>query len=281
MTSLNLQNQSQSFIQDAIFGGMAATFSNIFDLPISKFDAIIAYQRDSPFPVYFRAYRQSFSHFLREEGFFGLWPNFLASTLKSSRAFALNFGFYGLFKRVLSHDDKKSEFWKPLFAGGAAGATSLAIVYPIDCSKWKVFSGLAEQKSRNELGALYKGFGGSLPWVVMFRAMHFGGYDIAKEMIFSERKKGNFIEKYLVAYGVTMIAGFVSQPLSAVRDKQFRENRGLEKWKTGMGECVKKIYSEKGWRGFFGGMSRISVLSLSPALMLVLFDKLQYSWKGF
>lgn len=99
-------------------------------------------------------------------------------------------------------------------SGGAAGATSLMVVYPLDFARTRLaadigskadrqFNGLADclgkvYKSDGLLG-LYRGFGVSVLGIVVYRGVYFGSYDTAKGTIFKLPFMGNIIAKFVVA----------------------------------------------------------------------------------
>lgn len=84
-------------------------------------------------------------------------------------------------------------------SGGAAGATSLLIVYPLDFGRTRLaadigkgserqFTGLGDcimkiAKSDGPIG-LYRGFGVSVLGIIVYRGVYFGAYDTAKQTIF-------------------------------------------------------------------------------------------------
>lgn len=55
---------------------------------------------------------------------------------------ALNFAFKEKYQKFFIRHDKKTDFWKffagMLAAGGAAGATSMAFVYPLDFARTRL-----------------------------------------------------------------------------------------------------------------------------------------------
>ncbi|KAK6029831.1 ADP/ATP translocase 1 domain protein [Ostertagia ostertagi] len=97
----------------------------------------------------------------KEQGFFSLWRgNFRAQMwLSTSRRQALNFAFKDTFNVIfLKGVDKKKDFWRffggNLASGGAAGATSLCFVYPLDSLElgWLLTS--EKEKGENFKGSL-------------------------------------------------------------------------------------------------------------------------------
>lgn len=92
-------------------------------------------------------------------------------------------------------------------SGGAAGATSLCFVYPLDFARTRLaadvgsgkereFTGLVncltKTASNSGVGSLYNGFGISVVGIIMYRASYFGMFDTGKVMLFEDIKKANF-----------------------------------------------------------------------------------------
>ncbi|NVH64784.1 hypothetical protein HQ621_28170, partial [Pseudomonas simiae] len=117
---------------------------------------------------------------------------------------ALNFAFKDVYKQAfLGGVDKKTQFWRyfagNLASGGAAGATSLCFVYPLDYARTRLaadvgkaggdreFSGLGNCLSKtfksDGLLGLYRGFAVSVQGIIIYRAAYFGFFDTAKGML--------------------------------------------------------------------------------------------------
>lgn len=75
----------------------------------------------------------------KETGFFSLWRGNLANVIRYFPTQALNFAFKDKFKKLFLEGVSKDDFWKQfagnLGAGGAAGASSLVFVYPLDYAR--------------------------------------------------------------------------------------------------------------------------------------------------
>ena len=113
---------------------------------------------------------------------------------------ALNFAFKDTYKRwFLGGVDKEKQFWRyfagNLASGGAAGATSLLVVYPLDFVRTRLGADMGKGDQRKFKGmlhclqttaatdgiiGLYRGFVVSLYGIIVYRAAFFGGYDTMK-----------------------------------------------------------------------------------------------------
>src|SRR5271156_4039647 len=77
------------------------------------------------------------------EGVLALWRGNLANVIRYFPTQALNFAFKDKYKQIfLSGVDKRTQFWRyfagNLASGGAAGATSLCFVYPLDFARTRL-----------------------------------------------------------------------------------------------------------------------------------------------
>ncbi len=100
-------------------------------------------------------------------------------------------------------------------SGGAAGATSLIFVYPLDFGRTRLaldvgkgpaereFTGLIDcvlkiGKTDGVYG-LYRGFGISVVGIIAYRAAYFGMFDTGKAIMFKDVKKTNFFVMWAFA----------------------------------------------------------------------------------
>lgn len=101
-----------------------------------------------------------------------------------------------------------------MLSGGAAGATSLMFVYPLDFARTRLaadvgkgtereFNGLVDciQKIFKHDGpiGLYRGFGISVLGIIAYRASYFGMFDTGKVYMFPDAKKANFFAMWAFA----------------------------------------------------------------------------------
>lgn len=137
----------------------------------------------------------------KEQGFLSFWRGNMANVIRYFLTQALNFAFKDKYKKIfLDGVDSRTQFWRyfagNLASGGAAGATSLCLVYPLDFARTRLaadvgkagadreFTGLANClvkifKSDGPKG-LYQGFNVSVQGIIIYRAAYFGIYDTAK-----------------------------------------------------------------------------------------------------
>ena len=149
---------------------------------------------------------------------------------------ALNFAFKDLYKGIFCPYNPKKEpvkfFIGNCMSGGAAGATGLTVVYPLDFARTRLAADVGSGKTRefnglidclkkvaqkDGMAGLYRGFGISVVGIIFYRASYFGCFDTGKAMFFSDMKKANALAVFLFAQIVTNVAGIISYPLDTVR----------------------------------------------------------------
>jgi solute carrier family 25 (adenine nucleotide translocator) protein 4/5/6/31 len=135
----------------------------------------------------------------------------MANVIRYFPTQALNFAckdFYG--KTLCPYNPKKEPmkfFLGNCASGGAAGATSLCFVYPLDFARTRLaadvgsggqreFTGLIDclkkVASKDGAAGLYRGFGISVIGIIGYRASYFGMFDTGKVMLFEDIKTANF-----------------------------------------------------------------------------------------
>ena len=210
---------------------------------------------------------------------------------------ALNFAFKDTYKALfLKGVDKKTQFWRyfagNLAAGGAAGATSLLVVYPLDFARTRLaadmgkagkdggadtrqFKGMGDClvqifKKDGMLG-LYRGFVVSLYGIIVYRAAFFGGFDTAKGIL----QPKSVFESWMCAQVVTTIAGVVSYPFDTVRRRMMMQAGKKEQLYKNTADCWVKIFQAEGFNGFFKGALANAIRGSGGAVVLVMYDEIQ------
>lgn len=137
----------------------------------------------------------------KEQGFISFWRGNLANVIRYFPTQALNFAFKDKYKRIfLGGVDQKTQFWRyfagNLASGGAAGATSLCFVYPLDFARTRLAADIGKGTAEREftglgncitkifktdgIKGLYQGFNVSVQGIIIYRAAYFGCFDTAK-----------------------------------------------------------------------------------------------------
>jgi len=184
-----------------------------------------------------------------------------------------------------------------LASGGAAGATSLCFVYPLDFARTRLaadiggkggkgvvggreFNGLADCLAKvfksDGLVGLYRGFGVSVQGIIIYRAAYFGTYDTAKGML-PDPKNTPLVISWLIAQTVTTGAGIVSYPFDTVRRRMMMQSgrKGADIMYKNTLDCWSKIYRSEGGKAFFKGAFSNILRGTGGAFVLVLYDEIK------
>merc|ERR1712079_500614 len=101
-----------------------------------------------------------FARVQKEQGFLSFWRGNVVNVVRYFPTQALNFAFKDTYKKLFMDGiDQKTQFWKffagNLAAGGAAGATSLMIVYPLDFARTRLGADVGKAAADREFKGLF------------------------------------------------------------------------------------------------------------------------------
>ncbi|KAF2879352.1 hypothetical protein ILUMI_26822 [Ignelater luminosus] len=289
-----------SFLKDFLAGGISAAVSKTAVAPIERVKLLLQVQAVSkqiPEDKRYKGMVDCFVRIPKEQGFASFWRGNLANVIRYFPTQALNFAFKDIYKNMfLGNVDKKKQFWRyfagNLASGGAAGATSLCFVYPLDYARTRLaadigrsdkerqYNGLIDClmktfKSDGPVG-LYRGFIVSVQGIVIYRATYFGFFDTAKGML-PDPKNTPFLVSFLIAQAVTTFAGITSYPFDTVRRRMMMQSGRAKKdmlYKNTL-DCWVKIAKSEGIGAFFKGAFSNVLRGTGGALVLVLYDELK------
>ncbi|XP_013775596.1 ADP/ATP translocase 3-like [Limulus polyphemus] len=289
-----------SFAKDFLAGGIAAAISKTAVAPIERVKLLLQVQHASKQISPDKHYKGMIDCFIRipkEQGFLSYWRGNLANVIRYFPTQALNFAFKDKYKQVfLGGVDKKTQFWRyflgNLASGGAAGATSLCFVYPLDFARTRLAADIGKAGSEREftglgnclvkifkhdgLIGLYRGFNVSVQGIIIYRAAYFGFFDTAKGML-PDPKNTPIIISWLIAQTVTTVAGIMSYPFDTVRRRMMMQSgRAADQrmYKNTL-DCWKKIHKTEGGAAFFKGAFSNVLRGTGGALVLVLYDEVK------
>jgi len=291
-----------NFAKDFIAGGVSAAVSKTAVAPIERVKLLLQVQHVSTQIAAQDRYKGMVDCFVRipkEQGFLSFWRGNLANVIRYFPTQALNFAFKDKFKQVfLSGVDKKTQFWRyfagNLASGGAAGATSLCFVYPLDFARTRLaadvgkggkggarqFNGLGDCLTKiykaDGLIGLYRGFGVSVQGIIIYRACFFGFFDTAKGML-PDPKKTPIVVAWMIAQCVTTVSGIISYPFDTVRRRMMMQSgraKADQLYKS-TGDCWVKIYKTEGGNAFFKGAFSNVLRGTGGAFVLVLYDEIK------
>lgn len=291
------EKRKKSFMADFMIGGVSAAVSKTLVAPIERVKLLLQVQDASTAIKVEDRYTgigDCFSRVIKEQGFGSLWRGNLANVVRYFPTQALNFAFKDFYKTIFNPYNPKDNpgkfFIGNCASGGAAGATSLSVVYPLDFARTRLaadvgmggdreFTGLVDclQKMFAKEGApgLYRGFGISVIGIVAYRASYFGLFDTGKAMLFPDAKAASVLKMWAFAQVVTVTAGVISYPLDTVRRRLMMDSGRAEKMYNGTIHCFQKIAATEGPRAFFKGSLSNVLRGTGGALVLVFYSKIE------
>jgi len=294
---LTLQEQAINFSKDLLAGGVSAAVSKTAVAPIERVKLLLQVQASSTQIAADKQYKGIVDAFRRipaEQGFGSFWRGNLSNVIRYFPTQALNFAFKDRYKQIFQRYDAKTDFWKffagNLASGGAAGATSLMFVYPLDFARTRMAVDVGVGKNRQFTGlgnclatiyradgfrGLYQGFNVSVAGIIMYRAAYFGGFDTAKSMLLKDPKKATFFQNWAIAQVVTTAAGIISYPFDTVRRRMMMQAGRGEILYTGSFDCARKLYAKEGMAAFFRGAFSNILRGTGGALVLAFYDEIQ------
>lgn len=142
-----------AFAKDFLASGVAISKTAV--APIERDKLLLQVQHISKQIAEDQRYKSMIDCFVRisrEQGFLSYWRGNFANVIRYFPTQALNFAFKDKYKQVfLDGVDKNTQFFRYFLgnpaSGGAAGATSLRFVYPLDFTRTRLLSFIVHQTS--------------------------------------------------------------------------------------------------------------------------------------
>lgn len=189
-------------------------------------------------------------------------------------------------------------------SGGLAGGTATTVLYPIDFIRTRLAMDIGATEATRQyprgmrdvfcnilktdgIYGLYQGYGVALCGVILYRALHLGGYDACKNELSNYRRlQKNFSnedsvtpiltfgDRFVVAQIVSIVAGTLCYPIDSVRRRMMMQAGNVQEnrlYSNSM-HAFRRIWIEEGIRGFYLGIRPNLVRSFGGALLLVAYD---------
>lgn len=297
MTTAFSKEGAISFAKDLAAGGVAAAISKTAVAPIERVKLLLQVQHASKQitkEMQYKGIVDCFSRVTKEQGFFSLWRGNLANVIRYFPTQALNFAFKDKYKQIFLSGVDKKQFWRyfagNLASGGAAGATSLCFVYPLDFARTRLAADIGKSMAERQfkglghcltsiyksdgMSGLYRGFSVSVQGIIIYRAAYFGFYDTAKGML-PDNIRGNFFISWMVAQTVTTCSGIISYPFDTVRRRMMMQSGRKDILYKNTLDCWRKIAKTEGGSAFFKGAFSNVLRGTGGALVLVLYDEIK------
>eukprot|EP00899_Mesostigma_viride_P016093 jgi/Mesvir1/24485/Mv21841-RA.1 len=300
MVPAKKETDMKTFFLDLLAGGVSGGISKTAVAPIERVKLLLQTQDSNKQMAAggtkkYTGIVDCFRRVSAEQGFWSFWRGNTANIIRYFPTQALNFAFKDTYKAVFCPYSPKTDFWKFFFgnlaSGGAAGATSLLFVYPLDFARTRLgadvgkganrqFTGLGDCLKKiyasDGLKGLYTGFGVSVQGIIVYRASFFGGFDTLKGVLLGDNERGAPIwQKWGIAQTVTALAGFTSYPFDTVRRRLMMQSGSGEKMYTGTLDCWVKIAKNEGMKAFFKGAGSNVLRGAGGAIVLVMYDEIK------
>jgi len=297
------EKKKKSFAMNFLAGGVSAAVSKTIVAPIERVKLLLQVQYANPNIPKEQQYKgigDCFSRVVSEQGVGSLWRGNLANVIRYFPTQALNFACKDTYKKYLCPYNPKKEpvkfFMGNMASGGAAGATSLCVVYPLDFARTRLaadvgsgpegkreFDGLVDclKKilAKDGVSGLYQGFGISVIGIIFYRASYFGLFDTGKAVLLGE--KPGLMATFMLGQVVTVSAGIISYPLDTVRRRLMMTSGSKEKLYNGTMDCFAKIYQKEGGKAFFKGCLSNVIRGTGGALVLTFYEKIQDAMESY
>jgi solute carrier family 25 (adenine nucleotide translocator) protein 4/5/6/31 len=127
-------------------------------------------------------------------------------------------------------------------------------------------------KHEDGIRGFYFGFVVGFTEIITKRALYLITFDIVRSYVHVGDQEPPLWKKWLIAQGVSVLAGVVTYPLANIRHRMAvqagkREKKYINSW-----HCAKTVLSEEGIQGFFGGVVSNIARDTVGAVVLLLHD---------
>lgn len=288
---------------DFAAGGVSGAVSKTLTAPIERVKLVIQTQDANPkiksgeVPRY-TGIGNCFTRIASEQGIGAFWRGNGTNIIRYFPTQAFNLAFKDTIKGFFPKYNNRTDFWKffgtQLASGGAAGAASLTIVYPLDYARTRLasdvgtgkkqFEGLADCLKKTASGpggfmSLYNGYGPSVAGIIAYRGAQFGLNDTIMAFNPYAKEFGMIavVSKFIVAQIAVTASGLVAYPFDTVRRRlQMESDKPMaDRMYKGTLDCGVKILKTEGFGGMYKGALANIFRGVGASLVLVLYGEIQ------
>jgi len=295
------------FLEDLILGGTSGVIAKTACAPLERVKIVLQTQAANVQLAgagarQFTGIGDSFRRIAAEQGILAFWRGNTANCLRYFPTQAMNFAFKEKFQKLFVRPKEEVGFTMffmgYLAAGGAAGATSLTVSYPLeytytrmaadvgDANGKRMYSGIGDcvRKTVQSDGVvgLYRGYGPSVAGIIVYRAIYFGFYDFSKTSVLpslnlKEHSLLQVLAKFSIALVVDICAAMSAYPLDTIRrNMMMQSNRAADEVLfTNAFGCMKHLIKKDGVKGLYKGALMNNIRAVGSASVLVIYDELK------
>lgn len=162
MATGSSKQQKHSFVKDFTIGGVSAAISKTFIAPVERVKLILQNQ-DASLQISeatkYKGMNDCFARVYREQGLASFWRGNVANCIRYFPTQALNFSFKSMFANTFGNFDPRTQqvkfFLSNMASGGAAGAASLFIVYPMDFARTRMGVDVGKSAAERQFTSLH------------------------------------------------------------------------------------------------------------------------------
>ncbi|KAJ9457743.1 hypothetical protein DIPPA_18178 [Diplonema papillatum] len=225
----------------------------------------------------------------KEQGVTALWRGNTVDVLRYAPTHGFNFFFKDYFSLSLP---QAARLQNPVTAGflnvatgSAAGVASLVLLHPFDVVRTKLATdvgvgytrqyrsmldcALKTVKLGGPLNGLYAGFCVSVPSIVVFRGIYFGGFQTANQWV---PKNSPWTVHFLIAQLATSLASLAAYPFDTVRRRVMLQPGSREQLYASARDCARRMLADEGGRAFYSG-ALTNVFRHQGAALVLLFAR--------
>jgi solute carrier family 25 (adenine nucleotide translocator) protein 4/5/6/31 len=298
--STSSEGQFVNIVRGFAAGGIAAAISKTTVAPMDRVKLVLQLQNGQTVTVHSggnRAHPQyqgiidCFRKLTAEQGVRSLWRGNCASVIRCFPSHALNFAFRDYYRMVfLEGVDRRTNRTRHaignIAAGGAGGATTLCILYPLDFVRTRLavdgqsnghrqFAGIRDCLTKiyvkEGLPGLYRGFFASLQFVVASRAVFFGIFDTMRTSISEDPRQLSFLAMWSLAQVCIVTSSIICYPLDTVRRRLMMQSGKKVKLYENSFDCWRTILRSEGASSLYKGALSNSLRCTSGALILAIY----------
>jgi len=284
-------------------GGVAAAVSKTTVAPMDRVKLVLQLQTGQSIAIgseqrQYKGIVDCFQKLCAEQGVKSLWRGNMAGVIRCFPSQALNICLRDAYRLILlTGIDSRRQTAKfalgNMMAGGAAGATTLFMLYPLDFVRTRLavdtalrsekqFAGMLDCfrqiAAKEGMNGLYRGFIVSLQFVIASRAVFFGIFDTAKaEITEHNRYQLHFLSLWCLAQASIITSSLLCYPLDTIRRQMMMQSGEEVKMYKNSVECLQKLIQREGVQALYRGVVSNSLRCTSGALVLaVYYEILKY-----